>query len=64
MIGTAPINNSNCEKLLRIKIDCKLGFDDHVGNICKKGRLKIKWFAQYTNTEKGAELWKHFFVTI
>ena len=53
MIGTASINNSNCEKLLRIKIDCKLGFDDHVGNICKKGRLKIKWVAQYTNTEKG-----------
>ena len=35
-IGTANINNGKCEKLLGIKIDCKLSFDDHIGNICKK----------------------------
>ena len=31
--GIACINNSKCENLLRIKIDCKLNFDDHIGNI-------------------------------
>ena len=29
-IGVAHINNSKCEKLLGIKIDCKLSFDNHM----------------------------------
>ena len=32
-IGAARINISKCEKLLDIKIDRKLSFDDHIGNI-------------------------------
>ena len=32
-IGAARINISKCEKLLGIKIDRKLSFDDHIGNI-------------------------------
>ena len=35
-IATAHKNNCKCEKLLGIKIDSKLSFDDHIGNICKK----------------------------
>ena len=54
-IGTARINNnSKCEKVLGIKIDCKLSFDDHIGNICKKARAKLNALtrvAQYMNTE-------------
>ena len=35
-IGTGHINNSKCEKLFGIKIDCKLSFDGHIGNIYAK----------------------------
>ena len=55
-IGTARIINSKCEKLLGIKIDCKLSFDDHIGNICKKTGTKLNAFtrvAQYMNVEKS-----------
>ena len=55
-IGTAPINNSKCEKLLGIKIDHKLSFDDHIGNMCKKAGVKLNALtrvAQYVNTEKS-----------
>ena len=34
-IGTACINSSKCEKLLHIKIDCKLSLD-HTRNIQQK----------------------------
>ena len=40
-IGSARINNSECEKLLGTKIDCKLSFEDHIGNICKKAGAKL-----------------------
>ena len=39
-----------------INIDCKLSFDDHVRNICKKAGVKLNALtrvAQYMNTEKG-----------
>ena len=56
-IGTAPINNRKCEKLLLgIKIDHKLSFDDHIGNMCKKAGAKLNALtrvAQYVNTEKS-----------
>ena len=53
-IGTARIHNSNCEKLLGIKIGCKVSFDGHIGNIWKKTGAKLNAFtgvAQYTNTK-------------
>ena len=40
-IGSARINNSECEKLLGTKIDCKLSFEDHIRNICKKAGAKL-----------------------
>ena len=35
-IGEFAINISNEEKLLGIKIDTKLSFDNHVSSFCKK----------------------------
>ena len=40
-IGTAQIQNSSSEKLLRIKIDSNLNFKDHIGSICKKASDKL-----------------------
>lgn len=45
-IGTAKIRNSSSEKLLEVKIDCKLNFKDDVGSICKKSQRQIKRFDQ------------------
>ena len=56
-VGPVHINNSKCEKLLGIKIDCKLSFDDHTGYICKNAGAKLNALtrvAQYINTEKSA----------
>ena len=35
-IGDVLIESSTCEKLLGIKIDSKLRFDDHIQELCKK----------------------------
>ena len=35
------IKSSKCEKILGIKIDNKLNFNTHVGEICQKGGQKI-----------------------
>ena len=40
-IGKYEIENSECERLLRIKLDCKLNFDDHIFDVCKKARRKL-----------------------
>ena len=40
-IGDFSIENSDCEKLLGVKIDNKLTFDYHVSDICKKANRKI-----------------------
>ena len=45
------------ENLFGIKINCKLSFDDHIGNICKKAGAKLNALtraAQYMITEKSA----------
>ena len=39
--GGIEISNSKCEKLLGIKIDCKLMFDNHVKSLCKKASQKL-----------------------
>ena len=38
---TNRVNNGKCEKLLGIKIDCEVSFDDRIGNM-QKGWCKIK----------------------
>ena len=42
------ITNSNCEKLLGIKFDNKLTFDNHVSELCKKANKKIHALARVT----------------
>ena len=43
MIGReAKINNSKSEKLLGVKFDHKLCFDDHISELCKKASRKIR----------------------
>ena len=39
------IENSDCEKLLGVKIDNKLTFDYHVSDMCKKANRKINTLA-------------------
>ena len=34
--GDSLIKSSTCEKLLDVKIDYKLTFDNHAGSLCKK----------------------------
>ena len=47
-IGDAVIESSNCEKLLDIKIDSKLGFDDHNQDLCNRANRKLRALARAT----------------
>ena len=40
-IDITQITKSNCEKLLGIKIDSNLYFEDHIESICKKTAAKL-----------------------
>ena len=40
------ISSSKCEKLLGVKIDNNLMFDEDIRRICKKNKCKIKRFKQ------------------
>ena len=40
-IGTAPVENSKCQRLLGINIDSKLTFEDHTNHICRKASAKL-----------------------
>ena len=39
--GPFKIKNANCEKLLRIKVDSRLNFNENLGSIIKKTSRKI-----------------------
>ena len=41
-IGNLLIENSLCEKLLGVKFDYELTFDQHVKSLCKKANIKLK----------------------
>ena len=41
-IGDSLIKTSGCEKLLGIKIDHNLTFDEHVQSLCKKANNKLR----------------------
>ena len=45
-IGEFSIENSDCEKLLGVKIDNKLTFDCHMSDMCKKASRKINALAR------------------
>ena len=46
----ANICNSKCEKLLGVKFDHKITFDDHISKLCRKASQKIHALARVTPT--------------
>ena len=63
-IGDSIIESSTCEKLLGIKIDSKLRFDDHIQDLCNKANRKLGALARvtpYMNLQKIKFLINAFF---
>ena len=63
-IGDSVIESSNCEKLLDIKIDSKLRFDDHIQDLCNKANRTLRALARatpYMNPQKRKVLMNAFF---
>ena len=57
------ITNSKSEKLLRVKFDKKLSFDDHISELCKKTSRKIHALSRvalYMNFSKRRILMNEF----
>ena len=48
-VGESVIKNTTCEKLLGIKIDNKLTFDEHISGLCKKAANKLRALARVTS---------------
>ena len=49
-IGNAIVSSSNCEKLLGVKIDSKLNFEEHVESLCKQASKKINVLSRLAST--------------
>ena len=47
-VGDYTIDNSECEKLLGVKIDVNLNFNNHISDLCKKASRKISALARVT----------------
>ena len=47
-IGPFEIKNTNCEKLLKIKVDSRLSFNEHLDGIIKKASPKINALSTIT----------------
>ena len=45
-VGESVIKNTLCKKLLGIKINNKLTFDEHISGLCKKAANKLKALAR------------------
>ena len=63
-IGNFDITNNKSEKLLGIKFDHKLSFDDHISELCKKASGKIHALSRvltYMNISKRRILMNAFF---
>ena len=63
-IGDSIIESSTCEKLLGIKIDSKLHFDDHIQDLCNKANRKLRALARatlYMNLQQRKVLMNAFF---
>ena len=63
-MGKFSIENSDCEKLLGVKIDNKLTFDCHVSDMCKKSNREINALARiapFININKRRILMNSFF---
>ena len=58
------IESRTCEKLLGIKIDSKLRFDDHIQDLCNKANRKLRALARatpYMNLQTRKVLMNAFF---
>ena len=44
-VCNSSVESTSCEKLLRVKIESKLTFEDHVKDICKKANKTQKALA-------------------
>ena len=65
-LDNIEIKNSNCEKLLGVKIDSKLNFKEHLDGIIKKASRKINTLsriAPYLNIGKRRLLMNSFFTS-
>ena len=65
-INNFKIKNSDCEKLLGVKFDSKLRFDQHITDLCRTASRKIHALARVTsfmNLSKGRLLTNSFFKT-
>ena len=65
-LDNIEIENSNCERLLEVKIDLKLNFKEHLDGIIKKASRKINALsriASYMNIEKRRLLMNSFFAS-
>ena len=63
-IGPFEIKNTNCEKLLGIKVDSRLNFNEHLDGIIKKASRKINALSRITpfmNISKKRILMNSFF---
>ena len=63
-VGETDIRSSNCEKLLGVKIDSKLKFDEHLNYIISKASRKVNALsrvAPYMNENKKRILMNSFF---
>ena len=47
-IGDYTIDNSECEKLLGVKIDVNLNFNNHISDLCNKASRKMSALARVT----------------
>ena len=47
-LGGSLIERSDREKMLGVKTDCKLNFDEHVKTICSKANNKLRALATAT----------------
>ena len=65
-VNNFKIKNSDCEKLLGVKFDSKLRFDQHVTDLCRTAGRKIHALARVTpfmNLSKRRLLVNSFFKT-
>ena len=63
-IGNAKIWESKTQKLLVVKIDRTLNFDEHVSSLCKKAGRKLSLLftlSSYMNVKQKRSLMKSFF---
>ena len=51
-IGEFDVKNSSKEKLLGVKIDSKLSFENYVSSLCKKASQKLHALARVVNSRQ------------